>query len=439
MKNSFSFVDVDHGIEMFKLATKLWPINRSLTGDGIRETLRIIGGKIDNLVIHAVPSGERAFDWIVPDEWNVSEAWIEDPFGNRIIDFSLNNLHLVGYSEPVDRIIDLNELKGHLYTLPKLPDAIPYVTSYYTRRWGFCLSHNQFINLKSGYYRVVIRSEFKKGNLNYGEVLIKGESTKEIFLSTYICHPSMANNELSGPVVAVELIKFLKNKIHRRFSYRIIFIPETIGSLVYLSKHLDYMKKNVIAGFNISCVGDDRCYSYLPSRKGDTISDLVAKHVLKCIDSDYKTYTWLDRGSDERQYCAPGVDLPVATISRSLYAQYPEYHTSLDNLNLISAQGLMGGFNVLRLSIECIESNCIPCNLVIGEPQLGKRGLYPSLSTADTVDEVRVMMDFLTFCDGKNSLLDISEIIGQPFWVIWPVFKNLVDCGVIDYVMPTYF
>jgi aminopeptidase-like protein len=416
---------------MHDLAKRLWPIHRSLTGNGVRETLLILKETLADLQIHNVTSGTRAFDWTVPDEWVIREAWIEDEFNNRIVDFNSNNLHVMGYSIPVDLWLTLDELKCNIFSLPEKPNAIPYITSYYSRRWAFCLSHNQLQALKSGKYHVVIDSEIKSGFLTYGELLIPGESNKEIFLSTYICHPSMANNELSGPVVTTALAKWIGTLGNRRYTYRIVFIPETIGSLVYISKHLNHLKENVLAGYNVTCVGDERAYSYLPSRNGNTLSDNVAKHVLKNIDPNFKKYTWLDRGSDERQYCAPGIDLPIATISRSLYFQYPEYHTSLDDLNFVTPDGLAGGFMALQRAIECIELNCTPSLTVLGEPQLGKRGLYPSLSTRDTVDEVRAMMDLLTYCDGSKSLIEIAELINQPFWDIWPICEKLIKNNIL--------
>lgn len=370
------------GNEIYGLAEKLWPINRSLTGEGVRQTLRIIQKEIPELKLFEVPSGTQVFDWVVPKEWNVNDAYIVTPSGKKICDFKKNNLHLVGYSTPVSLKLSLAELQEHLYSLPNQPNAIPYITSYYKERWGFCISHEERLGLEEGEYEIYIDTQLFDGSLTYGEILLKGESSKEVFISTYVCHPSMANNELSGPCVTTFLAKKLKELGRTKYSYRLIFIPETIGSITYLSKNIEHLKKSVVAGFNVSCVGDNRDYSYLPSRSGNTLSDQIAKHVLKYTCSTYKSYSWSDRGSDERQYCAPGVDLPIASIMRTKYGMYDEYHTSLDDLiNVVTAEGLDGGFNAIWNAIEALERNVYPKVKVICEPQLGKRGLYPTLST----------------------------------------------------------
>ncbi len=426
-------VDEEVGAFCHGLAQELFPICRSITGPGVRETLAHLGRLLPGLTIHEVPSGTQAFDWVVPDEWTIRDAYIADESGRRIVDFKAHNLHVVGYSEPVDQWLDLQELDRHLYSLPEQPDAIPYMTSYYARRWGFCLTHIQRQQLPPGRYRAVIDSELKPGVLNYAELLIPGQSESEVLLSTYVCHPSMANNELSGPVVTTALARWLMSLPERRYTYRIVFIPETIGSIVYLSRNLAHLKSHVVAGFNITCIGDDRCYSYLPSRSGYTLADRAALHVLAHIDPGFKRYTWLNNGSDERQYCSPGVDLPVATIMRSKYGEYPEYHTSLDDLaNVVTPSGLQGGFNALRQAIEVLENDVRLKTTVLCEPQLGKRGLYPTLSTKDTGRQVRVMMSLISYCDGQRSLLDIAEIIGQPLATLVKILGPLIENGLIE-------
>jgi len=415
------------GSEIHALAQRLWKINRSITGEGVRETLSVLKDIIPSLKIHSVSTGTPVFDWTVPNEWKVTDAYIVTPDGEKICKFADNNLHLLGYSIPFKGRMSLSELKNHLYTLPEQPDAIPYITSYYKERWGFCLTHEQYESLVEGEYEVYIESELFKGELNYGELLIKGQSEKEIFLSTYICHPSMANNELSGPTVVTFLAKWLSEQSNLRYSYRIIFIPETIGSITYLNFNYKQMKERVTAGFNVTCVGDDRAFSYVPSRDGDTISDQIALHVLKWTDAEFVKYSWFDRGSDERQYCAPGIDLPIASIMRTKYGKYPEYHTSLDDLdNVVTPNGLDGGYWSIRKAIEAIERNKKYLVTVLGEPQMGKRGLYPTLSRKKSSEEVRLMMDLISLCDGKNTLLQIAETLNTPIWELYELVDKLV-------------
>ena len=422
------------GIEIHNLAKKLWKINRSITGEGVRFTLEIIKKDyLQNLLIHSIPSGTKVFDWVVPMEWHVDEAYIIAPDGNKICDFSLNNLHLVGYSIPFCGKIKLSDLKNHLYSLPEQPNAIPYVTSYYKEHWGFCITQKQKESLVEGEYEVVINSKIFSGNLNYGEIVLPGKSNKEVFLSTYICHPSMANNEISGPVVLTYLAKWLQDLTSRNYTYRIVFIPETIGSITYISKNFKSLKKKVFAGFNISCVGDDRSYSYLPSRNGKTISDLIAKHVLKWTDPTYIKYNWSDRGSDERQYCAPGIDLPIASILRTKYGMYPEYHTSLDNLDeVVTPKGLNGGYLVLKKTLELIEKNKMYKTNILCEPQLSKKGLYPSISIKNKNLETRRLLDIISYCDGEHSLLDIAEKINVPAWDLYEYVDKLIQHDLIS-------
>ncbi|MCA9806188.1 MAG: DUF4910 domain-containing protein [Cyanobacteria bacterium HKST-UBA02] len=420
------------GDAIHDLAKRLWPINRSITGDGVRETLGVINEHLPTLSRVEVPSGTPAFDWTVPKEWRVREAWIITPEGRKICNFSENNLHLVGYSTPVHKRVSLDELNEHLFSLPDQPDAIPYITSYYKERWGFCISEHDRAQLVQGDYEVLVDSELFQGSLTYGELIIKGRLDREVLISTYVCHPSMANNELSGPCVTTFLAKWLLSLDDLKNSYRIVFIPETIGSIVYLSRNFEHLKQHVYAGFNVTCVGDDREYSFLPSRRGNTESDIVARHVLSGIDSNYKRYQWKDRGSDERQYCAPLVDLPIASIMRSKYAQYPEYHTSLDDLeSVVTPAGLAGAFNALRLALEALERNCFPVVTVLGEPQLGRRGLYPTLSTKSTRSQVQLMMDLITWSDGEKSLLEIAELCGARIWELYSLLDSLVSHDLI--------
>lgn len=425
--------NINIGSQMHQWATDLFPITRSLTGKGVRETLAYLSNLLPEIEILSVPTGTQAFDWNVPEEWHINDAYIADELGNRIVDFKINNLHVIGYSEPVDRWMDLDELKTYLHTLPTMPDAIPYITSYYKRRWGFCITENQLQQLPPGKYHAVIDSKLFSGVLNYGELIIPGKSSEEILLSTYICHPSMANNELSGPVVATALAQWIKGISDRKYTYRIIFIPETIGAIVYISKNLEILKKNVIAGFQLTCIGDERCFSFLPSRKGDSITDKISLHVLKHMAPDFIRYKYLDRGSDERQFCAPGVDLPVASIMRSKYGAYPEYHTSLDDLSLVTPAGLAGGFTALQRSIGVMENNCKPMVTVLCEPQLGKRDLYPTLSTKFSTSNVplRTMINLITYSDGTQTLIEIAETIEVPVWELYDIYKVLKTHGLL--------
>ena len=415
---------------MHLLAQRLWPITRSITGPGVRETLEIIREQIPEVSIKSVTSGTKCFDWVVPEEWTIFDAFIEDGGGNRIVEYSKNNLHVVGYSTPIDEWLSLEQLQLHLHSLPSQPSAIPYVTSYYERNWGFCLADEKRRSLKEGQYHAVIRSTLGPGVLNYGELILEGETDQEILLSTYLCHPSLAN-ELSGPVVTAAIAKLLSTADVRKYTYRIVFVPETIGSIVYLSTHLARMKERTIAGYAITCVGDERTYSFVPSRHGATVADAAAKHVLRHLSDDYKMYTFLDRGSDERQYCSPGVDLPVASVMRSKYGVYPEYHTSLDDLTFVTPAGLAGGFLAYARILECLEENCYPRVTVLCEPALGRRGFYPTRSTESIGWRALTMLHVLTYSDGSLSLLEIADRIGEPMWKLLPIVTQLSDEGLL--------
>jgi len=418
---------MNSGKEMYDLAARLFPICRSITGNGFRKSLNIIKEIIPEITIHEVPSGTQVFDWTVPNEWNCSGGGIYRISGEKIIDFKDTNLHILGYSTPIDKIITKEELLAHIYTQPEQPDWIPYVTSYYKERWGFCMSENQKQSLEDDMYHVIIDSTLTSGSLTYGDLLIRGEKEDEILFSTYLCHPSMANNELSGPVVQTEIIKYVKALKHRHYSYRFVFIPETIGSITYCSRNLDVLKNNVKAGFVLSCVGDDRTYSIVDSKYGDTLADRVLNNVLRYHYPKYHRYSFLNRGSDERQYNSSGIDLPVCGFCRSKYGEYPEYHTSADNLDLISPEGLQGALDVMIKVIDTLENNCFYMMRCKGEPQLGKRGLYPTVSQKGSYNAVRAMTHFIAYADGKNDLISISEIIGVPTSELIPIKEKLLS------------
>lgn len=399
------------GEEILRFAKEIYPINRSLTGEGVRETLRKVKEVLPNLQLHEVSSGTQAFDWVVPPEWEISEAYLENPSGERIVDFAHHNLHVVGYSIPVDITLSLEELQQHLHSIPEKPDAIPYVTSYYADRWGFCMTHRMRAALANGNYRAVIRSRKFQGVMNYADLVIPGRSSREVLLSTYICHPSMANNEVSGPAVMTFLGRWLQQQ-PRNYTYRLVFAPETIGAIHYISRHLNHLKSRVLAGFNVSCVGDDRNYSFVPSRKGNTLADRVARHILPQLSDSFVEHSFLERQSDERQYGSALVDLPYVALSRTKYGCYDEYHTSLDDFSVVTASGLQGGFKMISSCIDAIETNrkliaTTPC-----EPQLGRRGLYPTLGGGKVSASVDALLNVLTYCDGTDDLLAVAESCG---------------------------
>jgi aminopeptidase-like protein len=397
---------------MYGWAEDLFPFNRSITGNGVRETLNYLKRLIPDLVIHEVPSGVKAFDWTVPEEWNIESAYIENHHGVRIVDFNNNNLHVVGYSIPIDAWMSLDELDLHLHSIPMQPDVIPYETSYYELGWGFCITDRQRKSLEPGVYHVVINSRLESGSMTYAECIIPGDTADEILLSTYVCHPSLANNEISGPVVSVGLIQWINTLRARKYTYRIVFVPETIGAIYYISKHLQHLKKVTQAGFVVTCVGDDRNYSFLPSRKGNTLSDRVARHVFDYSVKDYKEYSYLDRGSDERQYCSPGVDLPIASMMRSKYGTYPEYHTSADDLSMISAKGLYGGFRVIRDAIYILENNVTIRSKFPCEPQMCRRDIENNKIDSITGVKSSDIMNILAYADGTQDLIEIAETVG---------------------------
>ena len=420
---------------MHELATRLFPICRSITGDGVRHTLAILQEQLPGLTIHEVPTGTPAFDWTVPDEWNVRGGWIEDPSGERIVDFADSNLHIVGYSEPVDRTIGLAELQEHLHSDPDFPDAIPYVTSYYRRGWGFCLPHRQREELVEGDYRVVIDSTLEPGHLTYAELLIPGDSPDEVFLSTYVCHPSLGNNELSGPVVMTALARWLREQ-PRRFTYRIVLVPESIGALVYTSQHLEQLRARVVAGFNLTCIGDEGDYSYLASRLGSTPIDRIARRIVRETPRPV-LYSYLDRGSDERTYCAPGVDLPLISLMRTKYGAYPGYHTSLDDLTFITPNGLQGGLDLVRDCIRELEQSRYYVTPVCGEPQLGRRGLYHAIHARTVADEVLLRTHVLAYCDGQHSVRDIAELCDTDEPTIQALVDELLEHDLVRETAPT--
>ena len=402
---------------------RLFPLCRSLTGPGVRETLRILQ-EIVPWNIYEIPSGNQVGDWVIPNEWSVRDAYVMDSSGKRVIDFQQSNLHLVGYSIPFEGVLPLESLQEHLFSLPEQPDLIPYVTSYYQPRWGFCLTQRERNALKPGLYMVKVDTTLEPGSLTYADYFLPGKSEKEVFLSSYICHPSMANNELSGPLVAAFVAKALQEK-PRRLSYRIALVPETIGALAYLSRHLPQMQRNVIGGYVLTCLGDRGGFSYLKSRWGDRVVDRLTPHVLKHAAGECHLYDWLQRGSDERQYCWPGVNLPMGCLMRTKYGEYPEYHTSGDNLDFICPVALAESVQMTLRCLDAFEQNICYQATTMGEPQLGKRGLYPTLSTRDAGRTARTMVNLLAYSDGETDLLAIAEKLQMPIWELHQLVPTL--------------
>lgn len=421
------------GMDMYSLASKLWHFPRSITGDGVRSTISEISAAVGGLVVHEVASGTKVGDWEVPLEWNLRSARLVAPDGSTVCDTRDNNLHILGYSIPFSGLVSLAELESHLYSLPEHPSAIPYVTSYYEPRWGFCLSHEVRENLQPGDYLVEIDTTLEPGSLTYADLVLPGQLKDEILISTYICHPNLANNELSGPVVVAELIKHLTSLVERRYSYRFVFAPETIGAIVYLHKHLDHLKTYVKAGFVVTCVGDNRTHSLLPTREGTHEVDRIARHVLRFLEPNFAEYSWTDRGSDERQYSAPTVGIPMVSMMRSKYWEYPEYHTSLDDLvRVVSPEGLAGGFEAIRQAIDILERNSIPLTSVIGEPMLGKRGLYATLGAGRYSTTPQSLLDVWSYCDGTRNVLEIADVLKKPFSEVSEMIETLEQHALIQ-------
>jgi len=419
---------------MYTWATELFPLHRSLTGPGLRATLDYLGERLPAMRRHRVASGTRAFDWIVPDEWQFRRAYVEDEAGERLIDSAWHNLHVVGYAEPIDTWMTIAELDAHLHSIPEQPNWVPYVTSYYQRRWGFCITHAQRERLRRDpqrRVRVVIDATLEAGFLDYADLVVPGESGDEVLFSTYVCHPSMANNELSGPVVQAALARWVHSLANRRLTYRFVFAPETIGSLVYLSEHLVHLKANVRAGFVLTCIGDERAFSVLASRRGNTLADRAARHVLEHRVGQYQAYSFLERGSDERQYCAPGIDLPVCSLMRSKHSVYPEYHTSADDLSLISPASLGGSLDVCRDIVAVLESNVRYRTTTLGEPQLGRRGLYPSVSSGEIDVRTTRYRDILAYADGSLDLIGLAESIDAYALDLVPAIGTLRQQGLL--------
>ncbi|QKV20542.1 DUF4910 domain-containing protein [Oricola thermophila] len=403
----------DLGGACYALAAEIYPLCRSITGNGVRQTLDILARHIP-LERVEVPTGTPMFDWTAPREWNIRDAWVKDPSGRKVIDFKASNLHVLNYSVPVHKKVSLAELKEHCFTLPDQPDLIPYRTSYHAERWGFCLSHRALSALPEGTYEVFIDSDLSDGSLTYGEYLHEGQSGREFLLSAHICHPSLANDNCSGLALLTLLARTLRSR-KTRYSYRFLFAPGTVGALAWLSANEDRLA--IDHGLVVSCVGDSGGPTYKSSRRGDAFIDRAMRHVLEHSGLDPVLLDFSPYGYDERQYCSPGFDLPVGLFQRSAFGTFPEYHTSADNLDFIAPEHLRTSFDIIMKVIEIVEADYTPVNLSPkGEPQLGRRGLYSSIGgDSGGVTSVMPLLWVLNLADGKHTLLDMAERSGMPF------------------------
>ena len=406
----------ENGLDLHRFAAELFPICRSITGNGIRRTLRMIGERIP-LQLSEIPSGTNVFDWTVPMEWNIRDAYIKDASGRRVVDFQRNSLHVLNYSTPIHTTLPLDDLKKHLYTLPEYPDWIPYRTSYYKPDWGFCLTHRQLLSLDDEEYEVCIDSTLEDGNLTYGECYLPGRSRDEVLISVHACHPSLANDNLSGLTVAISLAQLLMDG-ERRYSYRFLFIPGTIGAISWLARNREAAER-VRHGLVLTCIGDAGGFHYKKSRRGNVEIDRAVVHVLRQSGEPFEVLDFSPYGYDERQYCSPGFNLPVGCLMRSIWGTFPEYHTSADNLDFIQPTSLAESLRMCVAVLDVLENNGRyinrnPCC----EPQLGKRNLYRSTGGESIGNDVNARLWVLNLSDGDHSLLDIAERSGLSFATI---------------------
>lgn len=417
------------GRELHGFAADLYPICRSITGDGIRQTLECVGRRIP-LRMSEVPTGTPVFDWTVPKEWNIRDAFIKSPDGRRVVDFRRSNLHVMSYSTPVHATMPLRELKSHLFTLPDHPGWIPYRTSYYQENWGFCLAHDQLLALEDRNYEVFIDSTLQDGHLTYGECYLPGRSKDEVLISCHSCHPSLANDNLSGIAVATFLAGLLSGR-DLRYSYRFLFIPGTIGAITWLARNTDAARQ-IRHGLVLTCIGDGGRFHYKKSRRGDAEIDCAVSHVLRHYSESPEILEFSPYGYDERQYCSPGFNLPVGCLMRSVWGSFPQYHTSADNLDFIQPQQLAESLRVCAAVIDVLENNRRYCNQnPYCEPQLGKRDLYHSTGGSVVGNEISARLWVLNFSDGQHSLLDIADRSGLPFAALSDAAQVLRQAGLL--------
>lgn len=428
-------VDMKHdpnlGTQMHQLIEELYPICRSITGNGVRQTLEIVNNHIP-LQIHEIPSGTKVFDWVVPKEWNIRDAYLADGDGNKIVDFSHSNLHILNYSAPIHKKVSLEELRPHLFTNEEHPNWIPYRTSYYQENWGFCMTHNQYLDLKDDEYEVYIDSELKDGAMTLGELVIPGESTEEILISTHTCHPSLCNDNLSGIALSVFLAKHLM-EAKPYYSYRFLFIPGTIGSITWLALNEGKLA-NIKMGLVATLVGDASNFVYKKTRSGDTTLDAAVIQVLKQTGSDYNVREFIPYGYDERQYSSPGINLEVGCLTRTPFGEFPEYHTSADNLEFVQSEKLAESLSVYQSVLDILETNKRYRNLSPKcEPQLGRRGLYDLTGgTNEKKLNQMAILWVLNYSDESHSLLEIAEKSGLPFQDIRFAAEMLEKCNLLE-------
>ncbi len=423
---------VEVGYQAYALMRRLFPLCRSLTGDGVRGTFDVLEEEIP-ITRTEIPSGTRVFDWVVPDEWNLREAHITAPDGSRVLDSRDSTLHVVSYSEPVHTTMSLDALRERLHTLPDQPDVVPYRTSYYERTWGFCLSHQRLLELQPGEYEVVIESTLEPGHLTYAELLIEGQGKGEVLVSTYVCHPSLANDNLSGIAVATFLAKRLLERERRpRHTYRFLFAPGTIGPLAWLHQNQEGLDR-VKHGLTLSCIGDKGNLTYKRSRRGDAVVDQAMETVLRDSGAPHRVLPWEPWGGDERQFCSPGFDLPVGTLMRTPHGEFSGYHTSADALERIRPAALTEAVDECLELVHVLETNHRCLNLSpFGEPQLGRRGLYRSAGGAvATPDDERALLWVLNQADGRSTILDIADRSKLPYRVIEQAAERLERANLV--------
>ncbi len=434
------------GREMHALATRLYPVPRSLTGDGVRETLGVLGERVP-LEVHEVPSGTPVFDWTVPREWNLRAAWIKDPEGRTVVDVADHGLHVMGYSVPVDARMTLAELREHLFTLPELPDRIPYRTSYYSEAWGFCLRHSKLEELEArdlepdggGEYEVRIDATLEDGSLTYGELVVPGEGESEVLISTHVCHPALANDNLSGLVVTTELARRLLELPRRRYTYRFLWIPGTIGSITWLATHREEAAR-IAHGLVAANLGDPGTFTYKRSRRGGAEIDRAALHLLRTSGESFAIEDFVPFGYDERQYNSPGFDLAVGSLTRTPWGRYPEYHTSADDLSFLRPESLAGSLDLYLKVAGVLEGNrAYRSTNPFCEPQLGRRGLYSSVgggshAPGEARERHLALLWVLNLADGGHTLLDVAERSGMAFERIRRAADDLLEAELLEEV-----